>query len=161
MNCFVVCVWTVHRRSKATKSHKIENDLSGIKRSSHPTHSIHYCDIHGDSRVEFYCPGHDNVFCRLCQKFDHRNCQSVQNISDVCSGSSHQYQQYLSEIDALVKEFKNLKSQRDSDIKYVITQGKLCRDDVKKLRIEVNNMFDKLEQKMDDGISDIGGQRKG
>ncbi|XP_060561472.1 uncharacterized protein LOC132721224 [Ruditapes philippinarum] len=115
------------------------------------------CEKHKDCVLEYYCHSHDVVGCLKCKKAEHRNCKEIDLISEVASSfsSSEELNELQTTLKKLLKcnnDFKNDINRKTKDVRI---QAKRAKSVVKRLRTDIDEMFDTFEKKINRSIDDI------
>lgn len=139
-----------HKTNKALKNHRMFNvkDLEDEPTLVRFTED-EYCVQHRDKRIEMFCKHHEALCCIICVTTSHKQCTSVFPVEDMAEGIrnsgeiayiTNQLKQANCEITQIVKD-------RQKNISDFTQQHHRIENDIAKLRQEVNQHIDELEQR--------------
>lgn len=148
---------TYHKRVKATRFHEIlTGDRMPAKVSMFITGTtqekqhrmMDKCICNQEREVEVYCSDHDDVFCSVCKNVLHKKCQIYSLEESSAKIQIFEVFKTTSEkVGALVEKAIKLQMENKENISKLQQVEINCKDEIKKVRVEVNLLLDKLEVK--------------
>ena len=136
-----------HRKSRETKLHVISNVNKMADTKS--LRNLEHCEKH-KCIIESFCEEHDSVCCRECISKEHQDCRRLVPLQRASSGvhGNSEMKQVSTDLEHLIYNFeKRVKDEKES-LHRVDAQGKSMGDAVKKFRVEINKLIDKIEMSM-------------
>ncbi|KAK3609254.1 hypothetical protein CHS0354_006179 [Potamilus streckersoni] len=113
-----------HLMFKAFKAHKLikTNEIQKNPYRFFQDLNYFFCLRHSDSKIEYFCKGHDVLCCTKCAALDHRKCDDVVDIMEVCTGinetnETKRLQSKLDEFHQKLDKIKELADIRDKTVK--------------------------------------------
>ena len=94
-----------HRKFKVTRSHYVLKDTDIPSEAFLFQRSLNYrvCTKHPNEKNEFACPEHNEIFCGLCARSVHINCESTVRLDTVShEQNEHMLVEYKSKINKLL-----------------------------------------------------------
>ena len=146
-----------HKKVKVTRSHEIvaadkiphksysQKQVMGY--SGKPKQDeLCACNQHRD--VEYYCEEHVEVFCSLCKNVHHNRC-SIATIDEMCSDRAFpdNFTSTLKKVDLFIQKAQELENKNNEASNKLETMELSCRGAVKEVRMQMNLLLDKLEEK--------------
>ncbi|XP_060559951.1 E3 ubiquitin-protein ligase TRIM71-like [Ruditapes philippinarum] len=152
--------FTVHKKNRLSKHHKLLDATSMPKVLQQPSTSIHTsqsddlttpCCKHPQEIIKFYCNDHKNLLCSVCVTLEHQptSCK-VDYIPDISGNiiDSKEYQVILKALNTtfdhyqqMVEDAKEMTGKSNRSLKDAL-------EDIKKFRKEINQRLDQLERQV-------------
>ena len=148
----------VHKRSRATRGHKLleGSELPKSRSQTASSGSIVLCELH-QSHVNRYCKTHHSPVCDICLKIEHRGCRDVVDLGQIAQreGGTDRVDSILTEIQSLTEQFKTLQNRVETTKQNIKKSKQDSYDRVKKFRRDINAHLDKLEQQICQEIDNV------
>ncbi|XP_055999443.1 RING finger protein 207-like [Ostrea edulis] len=137
---------TYHSYLSILQNHKIVN-LSEANDCLENFDVDEPCSIHKNKTIEVYCGDHDKLCCSVCFATQHRRCERVEAIEDVCSRFDRtDMQPRLEKFSKSLEMLENLQeNNREQVDKLKARKEVICRD--------VADKIEKAKRALDEGFS--------
>ena len=110
-----------HRRSKATRSHKILSVEDVVQKNPGPVRVMgpqNTCGC-GQNIADFYCEAHEEVFCLTCKTVQHRSC-NVEDLDVIAKSKGYlpQFKETIDELNELRQQASETESLQDNILEF-------------------------------------------
>ena len=144
-----------HRKSKATRHHKLLDGLE-MPKKKFTTVQEKFCSKHNGKLIEYFCEKHEQLCCSVCATLGHSQC-GVLYIDDIAGGfdTSQEYQDLLKQIKLLetkLTETKKLSEKNCRDVKQCCTS---LISDIQQFRSQINTKLDEIVRTLKDKAQKI------
>lgn len=116
------------------------------------------CQEHRHKTIELYCKNHDEVCCVICTTSKHKTCECFyipDYTKNLTNSPAEECEQILKLIQALVKQFENIRSESNKKLKDLDRQKREFTTAVKKYRKEIDIALDQLEKQVVSGMKQV------
>ena len=140
------CESSLHRRLKATKSHKIlpANEATKTVDQKPAELSIFACSCKRDTLVEFVCDEHKCLVCRECKVIDHRKCKT-DLLKEKSKSSNHEVLKPLIHQAKSIEELaKQICAKHSQQLEMFEASKVKCREEVIRIRDQLVTFIEKL-----------------
>ncbi|CAC5419596.1 unnamed protein product [Mytilus coruscus] len=109
-----------------------------------------HCEKHDSKEIVSWCPVHDVGVCSECQENDHSDCDGLESLSEIVSIAqlNSDFKTLKVKFGNIRKIYKKLQREREGNIESVKTQKVQIRDEIRKLRENLNYHLIELENKL-------------
>ncbi|KAK3108753.1 hypothetical protein FSP39_014829 [Pinctada imbricata] len=134
-----------HRKTKATKSHKLVNI------DDHETNDIPlkfadvFCTEHPEKRIKAYCNDHSAVCCMTCVMLKHRKCDNVGSIEDAAEEMKQS-----NEVKEFEDKLKDFKTSLEAFVQNRIDNLQNLDADIERIKLEVDILFKELSEHLEE-----------
>lgn len=138
-----------HRRNLISRTHRIIplNEPSRVMEFFQSLNKSVGCPQHQDKEVELYCNQHQTPCCALCAGEEHRKCSDLETIKSAAEKTKKgDAVNVLSrKITEFEKELSTSKGKYEENLAEIESKFDNIREETKRLRKEINNHLDKIE----------------
>lgn len=133
-----------HTRVSATKHHKL---LTGKDLPAAKNNLPLPCKLHADNISKYFCYEHNVAYCTTCKKLNHRNCNPIATIDELCSNDNNKAETELKidSLQRLLDEMKRLKKVTEVQITDLKSQKLDVILTVQNTRKQIVRYLDELE----------------
>ncbi|XP_060557235.1 uncharacterized protein LOC132717702 [Ruditapes philippinarum] len=153
--------YNTHRKSAPCKNHVLleKSQMPKTQSSGHlqvPHDLTQHCLLHKGKLIEYICHDHNVLGCSPCITLNHRYCK-IDHIPDVSKEyrTSDEYRDFVQSLAALQKQFKTIIEETKANKKKIMQNKSIVKDEIRKFRQEIDNMFDNLETSLMKHVDDI------
>jgi hypothetical protein len=153
--------YKTHRKPAPCRNHVLLDKTQTLKSQSAGhfkfSHDLtQQCQLHKGKLIEYICHDHNIFGCSPCITLNHRNCK-IDYIPDVSKEyrTSDEYRELLRSLAVLQKQFQKIIEETKANKQKILENKSLVKDEIKKFRQEIINIFDKLESTLQKRVDDI------
>ncbi|XP_063396374.1 uncharacterized protein LOC134680979 [Mytilus trossulus] len=138
----------LHNSMKYSTGH-ITSDIDEVKQTPVKTTQLRLqCPKHEAKFLDYYCSDHGEVLCTSCVTSNHRDCKSVQFVSEAAATLKHDGKYILDNLSKITEWSVRVMENRKQCLKDIQGAADSVKDQIKSIRNRVNAILDVQEKKM-------------
>ncbi|KAK3108878.1 hypothetical protein FSP39_017791 [Pinctada imbricata] len=134
-----------HRKTKATKSHKLVSIDDHEKNDIPLKFAEVFCIEHPEKRIEAYCNDHTAVCCMTCVMLKHRKCDNVGSIEDAAEEIKRS-----DEVKEFEDKLKGFKTSLELFVQNRVDNLQNLDSDIKRIKLEVEILYKELSKHLEE-----------
>ncbi|KAK3108212.1 hypothetical protein FSP39_003316 [Pinctada imbricata] len=137
-----------HRKTKATKNHKLVSiDALSTGEGTNDA-SLHYADVfcneHTEEKLKAYCNDHSVVCCMTCVMLKHRQCDNVGSIEDAA-----EVMKQSDEVKEFEDKLKCFKTSLEAFVQNRVDNLQNFDADIERIKLQVDTLFKELSKHLE------------
>ena len=142
-----------HSLSNISRNHSTISISEYQKLPSFVLEIREFCNEHKE-RLQLYCKEHGCPCCKICIVEDHSECKGFNILDKIVKNvkTSHKFNEKEQIIDEMMENIQKIRQNIENNSITVTKQKRIIEHEIRKLRGEINNHLDKLQ---DDLLSEL------